>query len=188
MYNLCSNPVRFYSNDVSDLLTKAITLTSLPTFYVSMAKPDSSPTDTYTSIGAYGLAVANVKRCSIQRNILLSATVHSSVHTPGPFGESSCSIGSTNVLKLGTKGGAHSNLPKVYYSPWSVVGSSVPTQFFKLFLASLYEPRHTSTPTMVTRGCRNWHLRRLIMNPACVSALSVAQVSRQFFTQHVPGT
>jgi hypothetical protein len=188
MYNLCSNPVRFYSNDVSDLLTKAITLTSLPTFYVSMAKPDSSPTDTYTSIGAYGLAVANVKRCSIQRNILLSATVHSSVHTPGPFGESSCSIGSTNVLKLGTKGDAHSSLPKVYCSPWRVVGNSVPTQFFRLFLASLYEPRHTSTPTIVTRGCRNWHLRRLIMNPACVSALSVAQVSRQFFTQHVPGT
>jgi hypothetical protein len=72
----------------------------------------------------------------MQRNILLSANVHSSVHTPGPFGESNFSMGATNVLKLGTKGDAHSNLPKVYCSPWRVVGNSVPTQFFRLFLAS----------------------------------------------------
>lgn len=155
MYNLYSNPVRFYSNAVRALLTNATTRVSLPTFWVIMARPVSVPVDTYTSMGAYGSAVAKVRRCSMQRNILFSANVHCSSQIPGPFGDRSYSMGSTNVLKLGTKGDAHSSLPMVCYSSRRVVGSSVPIQFFKLFLANLYCPRHTSTPTIVTRGCRN---------------------------------
>jgi hypothetical protein len=153
-----------------------------------MASPVSLPTDTYTSIGAYGSAVARVRRSSMHRSILFSAVVHCSSQTPGPLGESSCSIGSTSILKLGTNGEAHSNLPRVYCNSNRVVGNSAPSQFLRLFLANLYCPRHTSTPTIVTRGCRNWHLRRLIINPAYVSALRVAHVSRQFYFQHVPGT
>ena len=138
-------------------------------------------------MGAYGSAVANVSRSSIQRKIVLRAAVHSGVQFPGPLGDSSPSMGLTSSLKLGTKGEAHSSLPRVYCNSWRVVGNSVPTQFFRLFFARRYEPLHTSTPTIVTLGCRNWHLRRFIINPAYVSALKVAHVSCQFRTQQVPG-
>jgi hypothetical protein len=106
-------------------------------------------------MGAYGSAVANVSRCSMQRNMEFNASVHTSVHTPGPFGVNSYSMGLTISLKLGTNGDAQSSLPIIDYNSYNVDGSSAPTQFLRLFLASLYEPRHTSTPTMVTLGCKN---------------------------------
>jgi hypothetical protein len=187
MYNFYSKAVRFNSYPVSDRLTIAITLVSPLYYWVMIANPVSWPTDTYTCMGAYGSAVANVSRSSIQRKIVLRAAVHSNVHSPSPLGDSSPSMGLTSSLKFGTNGEAHNNLPSVYCNSCSVVGSSVPTQFFRLFFAKRYEPLHTSTPTIVTLGCRNWHLRRFIINPAYVSALSVAQVSRQFRSQQVPG-
>lgn len=113
MYNRCSSPVRFCSKGVSDLLTRAITLDSPSTFYVSMASPASLPTDMYTSMGAYGSAVDKVRRCSMLLKILFSASVHRSSQTPGPFGERSSSIGPANSLKFGTNGEAHSSLPSV---------------------------------------------------------------------------
>ncbi len=155
MYNFYSKAVRFNSYPMSDRLTIAITLVSPSYYWVMMAKPVSWPTDTYTCMGAYGSEVANVSRSSIQRKIVLRAAVHSGVHSPCPLGDSSPSMGLTSSLKFGTKGEAHNNLPSVYCNAYSVVGSFVPTQFFRLFLAKRYDPLHTSTPTIVTLGYRN---------------------------------
>jgi hypothetical protein len=155
MYNFYSKAVRFNSYPVSDRLTIATTLVSPCYSWVMITNPVYWPTDTYTSMGAYGSAVANVSRSSIQRKIVLRAAVHSYVHSPSPLGDSNPSMGLTSSLKFGTKGEAHNNLPSVYYNYYSVVGSSVPAQFFRLFFAKRYEPLHTSTPTMVTLGYRN---------------------------------
>jgi hypothetical protein len=138
-------------------------------------------------MGAYGSAMDKVSRCSIQRKMVLRASVHSRVQSPRLLGDRSFSIGFTISLKFGTKGDAHNSFPIVYCNSCRFVGNSAPTQFLRLFLASLYEPLHTSTPTIVTLGYKNWHLRRLIINPAYVSALKVAQVSRQLRFQQVPG-
>jgi hypothetical protein len=84
--------------------------------------------------------------------ISFNAVVHYSVQAPLPLGDSNYSMGWIRCLKLGMNGDAHNNRPTVCYNSYSVPGSSVPSQFFRLFLASRYEPLHTSTPTIVTLG------------------------------------
>ena len=99
--------------------------------------------------------MARVKRCSTTRKMSLSAVVHSYVHSPVLRGDSSASKGRTRSLKLGTKGAAHNKRPSTCYSSYNVPGSSAPTQRFRLFFASRYDPRQISIPTKKHLGWRN---------------------------------
>lgn len=138
MNNFFSTGGLFFSYVVRFLLTNATTrFPPSPRFYVIIASPVSSPTDTNRSIGLYGSAILRSRRCSIVLSILFRASVHSSVHSPAPLGERRASIGRIFYLKLGTNGEAHNSFPSICCNSCSEEGIEVPIHLFRLFFASL---------------------------------------------------
>ena len=123
-------------------------------------------------------------------NRVLSALLHSCVHTTGPLPASNLSIGPTNSLKCGTNGDAHRSLPNNCCSCRRLVGMETYTQPCRNLSANLYPAPLIWNPSSFPETTRNLHLRKLIIKPALHNVLITLRVRSHssYHWSHTPHT